>query len=740
MRADSSHDFFSYTASMVPDKVLLSMKGWSLDGFRPGDVWGGLSASALVLPQAMAFGITLWSPYTHDPAAAAMSGLVAAACLCVFSGLSRGTEGLVSAPTGPTLVLLAGAIAGLAASGLVGDALVTATLLTVGMAGLLQIMIGGLKLGHLIKFIPYPVVSGFMTGSAILMIMSQSGALLGGDSNLTMQQGAWIPLAVAGITLASMIWLPRFIQRIPGTVLGLVAGTLAFHIFSVTQSAALPASWVVGSLPAVSDLHVGFHLDHIHELPWLLMAVSALALAVLASLDTLLTSIVADVSTGSRHQARRELMGQGAGHLISSLLGGMAGAGTTGSTLVAIQSGGRKWAGLVTGVSMLLLILFMGPVAAILPISVFAGIILHVAFGMVDRDIPRWLRTPQARIDALIALIVTGITVFYDLMIAVGLGVALAAVEFIRAQVQTAVIQRRWNIGERTSLRRRPKKEYQCLTAHPDAIVGYDLKGTLFFGTTDHLFDAMADDLKSAKYILLDMRRVNQVDLTALRLIEHMYGMMRQRGGELIIAHAPKSMGLVKQEGHQHERLIPYHENIRLRIFPDSDRALEYAENCLLQEISDKPVEQGHALPLADSELMAVFNGKEKAILAPYFEMRKIKAGDYVFRSGEHGDELFVILDGEVEIVLRFGKKKQLRLATFGPGMTVGEVAFLEPGPRTADGHITINGEVAVFRHKSLKKLFREHADLGMRLLMRLGHDISENLRIADAELRRRAS
>ncbi|MDQ6969252.1 MAG: SulP family inorganic anion transporter [Mariprofundus sp.] len=714
-----------------------------MQGMKMGDVWGGLSASALVLPQAMAFGITLWSPYTLDPAAAAMSGLVAAACLCVVSGLFRGTEGLVAAPTGPTLVLMAGTIAALAATGLVGDQLITATLLTVLMAGIFQMLVGVLNLGHLIKFIPYPVVSGFMTGSAILMINSQSGVLLGGDIDLTMQQGAWIPLAAAGITLAAMVWLPRWIKQIPGTVLGLLLGTLAFHLFAFAQLDAVPASWVVGSLPALSDLHIGFSLGEIFapqaaSLPWLLMLASALALAVLASLDSLLTAVLADVSTGSRHHAKRELMGQGGGHILSSLVGGMAGAGTTGATLVAIQSGGRAWTGLVTAACMLLLILFMGPVAAVLPISVFAGIILYVAiFGMLDKDIVLWLRTPQARIDAAIALIVTAVTVFSDLMLAVAFGVLLAAVEFIRSQVQSAVVHRRWNISERTSLRRRVQAECCCLNKNPDAIVGYDLKGSLFFGTTDHLYDAMMDDLKRATYIVLDMRRITQVDLTAVRLIEHMYGIMRQRDGELILAHVPKSMGLVKRHGHRHEMLVPYHKNIHLRAFWDSDKALEYAENALLTRHCHSMLERGATISLAESELMDGFNAKEKELLLPFFEMQDIQAKDFLFHSGEHGDALFVILSGEVEVLLVYGKKKRLRLATFGPGMSVGEVTFLEPGLRRVDGLAMMDCSVAILKHAALKRLCKKHSDIGMRLLLCLGHDISENLRLADEKLRR---
>jgi len=706
-----------------------------------GDVWGGLSASALVLPQAMAFGITLWSPYTQDPAAAAMSGLVAAACLCVVSGLFRGTSGLVTAPTGPTLVLLAGAIAALSATGLQGEDLIAATLLTVLISGVFQILIGGFKLGYLIKFIPYPVVSGFMTGSAILMMMSQSSSILGKGSDLTMAQGAWVPMATAGITMAAMTWLPNIIKKVPSTVLGLVAGTIAFHSFSAAQLTEIPTLWVVGSLPSINELHFGFNLGHINTFPWLLMASSALALAVLASLDTLLTSVVADVSTGTRHNARLELVGQGAGHILSAFAGGMAGAGTTGATLVAIQSGGRIWIGLITGVSMVFLILFMGPVAAILPISVFAGIILHVAiFGMLDHDIPRWVRSPQARIDGFIALVVTGVTVSYDLMVAVGLGIVLAIIEFIREQVQSPVVQRRWSVGERTSLRRRPKHECKCLIDHAESIVGYDLKGTLFFGTTDHLFDTMADDLEHAKYIILDMREVGQVDLTALRLIEHISGLMRKKGGELILAKVPKSMGLVKKEGYRHERIIPYHTNTRLRTFADSDRALEYAENQMLANVcSGHEAEDQDEIQVEKSELLSLFSEEEQAILVSFFRTKKIKAGDYLFRHDEQGSELFIILAGTVEIILPYGETGKLRLASFGKGMIVGEIAFLEPAPRSADGVITQDGKVAILKHSALKKLCEEHGPLGMRLLMRLGHDIGENLRMADAELRRLA-
>ncbi len=711
---------------------------------RIGDLWGGMTASALVLPQAMAFGITLWSPYTHHPAAAAMSGLMAAACLCFASGLFRGTSGLIAAPTGPTLMLLAGSLASLAAAGVADGLLVTAALLIVAMAGLLQILIALLNLGHLIKFIPYPVVSGFMTGTAILMIHSQGSVVLGGDAALTMQQGGWIPLATAAVTLAAMHWLPRWIARVPAAVLGLVAGTLAFHLMVHLQGVRLPAAWVIGTLPQLQDLQFGtvisvLHVADLQQLPWPLMAGSALALAVLASLDTLLTSVVADVATGERHHARRELLGQGSGHLLSALAGGMAGAGTTGATLVAIESGGRQWAGLVTAGCMLLLILFMSPVAGGLPISVFAGIIMDVAiFSMLDKDILRWLRTPQARMDGAIALVVIVVTLLVDLMVAVGVGVALAVVEFIRAQVQSAVVQRRWDLRERSSLRRRIKSECRCLCEHPEAIVGYELKGTLFFGTVDHLYDTMLPDLQQAHYIILDLRRVTQVDLTALRMIEHISGMMRQRDGELILTHVPKSMGLVKRHGHRHERLIPYHKDVRLRTFTETDQGLEYAEERILDRYCGcEGGRQMRQIALTDSELFSVFSPAEQAQLASFFGDKHFKARDYLFRHGKQSDLLFVILSGDVELLLPYGRKKRLRLATFGAGMAIGETRFLEPGPCETDARAISDCHVATIHHNTLKRLCKAHPDLGVRLLMRLAHDLSEDLQMADSELRR---
>ncbi len=709
-----------------------------LKSLPAGDLWGGISAAALVLPQSMAFGMALWLPFTSDASAAALSGLIAAGILSISSALSRGTAGLVAAPTGPTLVLLSGIAATLAMHQLQGEALISAVLLTVALAGLFQVVLAELNLGHWVKYMPYPVVSGFMTGTALLMILSQKSHLLGDNVPLTMAQGGWVPAATALLTMVIIHLMPRWVPRIPGIILGLLIGSLCFHLFLYGRP--VPSAWVVGALPGLDAIQLGFHVDSIAALPWPVMLISALALAILASLDTLLTAVVADLSTGSRHSSRRELLGQGAGHLLIALTGGMAGAGTTGASLAAIRSGGRQWAGLVSGIMIFSFIALFGGVAALLPVSVLSGIILYIAiFGMLDRDILLWLRTPRARVDAGVALAVIIVTLWLDLMTAVGLGVALAAIEFIRNQARTSIILYRWDLQDRTSMRRRSHEERQALHEHAQGIVGYVLKGTLFFGTADDLLEQMTHDLGHARYIILDMRRLNQVDLTGVRMIEHMCGMMQARGGELLLTHVPKSMGLVKRKGHRHERMIPYHENVRLHTFRDSDAALEYAEDQLLQQLGFARPEAEFSMPLGESDVLRDFTAEEKKIVQSYFSRRHYAADAYIFHYHDAGDELFVVLSGDIEVLIPGKRKKGVSVARYGPGMAFGEIAFLNPGPRTAEARVVRECEVAILTHRKLKKLCAQYPDIGLRLLMALGHDISRNLRAADARIRRLA-
>ncbi|MEQ8492939.1 MAG: SulP family inorganic anion transporter, partial [Gammaproteobacteria bacterium] len=439
---------------------------------RAGDLWGGLAAAAILLPQAMAFGVTLYALAGLDAAAGAYAGLVGTAMLCLASGLAGGTQGLITAPTGPTLVLLGSAVAGLAANGLAAGGIALGLAVTIALSGMLQLAIGASGGGRLVKYIPFPVVSGFMTGSALLMIEAQLAPLAGGEVPPAWGAWWWLPALAAAVTIAGVRLAPRLLPRVPGPIAGLVLGTVVFHALAALHGGGAPPSgWMIGAVPGFGAAGLGFDAAALGSLPWTVIVPAAVALAVLASLDTLLTAVVADVATGRRHDSRRELVGQGLGQVGAAALGGMAGAGTTAATVVAIKSGGGRWVGVAAGLVFLLVTAVAGDAGRLLPVGALAGVILAVAVDVADRDILTWARDGRTRQDAAIAVLVTLITVLYDLMIAVGVGIAIAVALFIREQIAAPVVHRRSTAAETRSIRSRSEAERALLDTHGARIV-----------------------------------------------------------------------------------------------------------------------------------------------------------------------------------------------------------------------------------------------------------------------------
>jgi SulP family sulfate permease len=704
-----------------------------------GDAVGGLAATTVVLPQAMAFGMALWTVAGGDAARGALAGLLGAVALSLVSGVVGGTTGLVSAPAGPTFVLLSGAVASFAAAGLRGEALLTSLAVLVACAGLAQVLLGQLRGGQLIKFVPYPVVAGFMTGSALLMILSQWRPAVG--AGVDAPWGAWrlVPLATAGVTIAAIALVPRMAPAVPGAVAGLVLGTLAFHALTALAARPVPAAWLVAGMPPLSAVRLGAPAAALAAVPWRLVVPAALAFAVLASLNTLLVAAVADGATGDRHDARRELLGQGLGHLACGLLGGMGGNGTTGSTLLAIRTGGRRWVAACTALTVAALVVAAGSATAYLPRSVLAGVILHVAVvGVLEWDIVKWALAVRTRADALTALLVTGITVWRDLTWAVGLGVALAILQFVRAQVRAPVVHRRSTAAQRPSLRRRPESARRRLAQHGDRIVLYELQGNLFFGTADRLFDEIHADLERRAWVVLDMGRVTQVDLTALRRLRQMESLLHGHGGELLLANLRGDAAAGAEV--RASSSGPSGGARATRMFVDADEAVEAAEDALLSELGQPPQPRDATVRLEAHELCHGLDAASLESLRKALRRRSVPAGTSLFGAGDPGDELFLVVRGEVDARLPYGDGAYKRIAKFGPGTFFGEVSFLEPGARSADATATHDAELLVLDRAGFAHLEAERPPAAIALLVSLGRELSTHLRSADVELRRLAS
>ncbi len=701
-----------------------------------GDAWGGLAASAVVLPQAMAFGVALLSTKGFDASQGAIAGLLGAAIVCTVSGFLGGARGLISAPTGPTLVLLGGALASLSDAGISNGGLLINLAVIIMCTGLFQIIIGLSGGGKLIKYIPYSVISGFLTGSAILMIMSQIGPLTGKGFDASWESWRWLPLVTAIVTIIAIHVGPKYIKKLPGTIAGLLVGTFVFHIVASFHAIDLPQQWLIGQLPKINSVSLELSMDMLTNLNWTIIIPAALALSILSSLDTLLTAVIADVNTGLRHNANLEMIGQGIGQILTSISGGMAAAGTTGATVVAVKSGGRRWAGIFAGLTFFILILLARDVGTILPISVLAGIIVSVSLHMFDLDIIVWLKNSKRRQDAIIAILVTAVTVGYDLMVAVGLGVVIAIVLFIRTQIRMPVVHRRSTGKNIRSVRSRSKKERELLEEHGERIILYELRGNLFFATADALLEELANDLDKPNYVILHLRRVLQVDLTAIKYLHQIASRVQKNGGVLIFCNVHKEIGVGKKIQKTLRKVSSSNIDLQVMTFNGKDEALEYAENSLLEDIDFKVTEFRDRISLNENDLCHALTHVEQENLRTVLESRILETNEKLFSAGNQGDQVYIVLSGEIDIRLPTTKHHYKRLATCQPGSFFGELSLLNPGPRVADAVAIHKTEVLILSRSALDKLCETFPDTAIHLLMTLAQIQVEHLRWSTSELR----
>lgn len=704
-----------------------------------GDLFGGLGASAVILPQATAFGIAIWTPFGISAASAALAGLITTICLCLFSGLARGSAGVVSAPTGPTMVLLSGALVTFTAAGYGGEQLVALIALVIFLSGLMQIAIGLGNGGRLIKFIPYPVVTGFITGSAVLMIASQFKLLQAKNYAHIFDENLWVIWLTAASSFVAMMLGTRYFKKLPDTLSGLLFGTVVFHLLTWLFRIEYPDTWLVGSLPTLSELKFVNPLEF-HSIPWAMVLPVSAALAVLAATNNMLTAVIADAATNMRHHAKRELTGQGIGLVISALLGGIAGSATTGATQVAVQGGGRYGVALISALIFFLIIVLFGPIAAVLPVSVLAAVILHVAImSMIKWEMLIWLKRRTSRLDGITALLVVAVTVAYNLMMAIGVGLLLATFQFVRAQILSPVIHRHSNLAQRPSVRQRSPGQRQLLDEHADQVQIYELTGNLFFGTVDHLFEKLSGNLNKPVTVILDMARVQQVDLTAVHMFKQMADRIHKSSGEMVFTNVRKGKGLSHKVEKSLRRISAHHGgNYPVKTFIDADEAIEYAENKLLESLG-VDLHENQRVELAEGSLFSEMPKVMVNVLHQYMTPVSLKSGDYLFRISDAGDELYVVVEGDIDVLLPYSEYHYKRLSKCGPGAFLGEIAFLQQGTRTADAKAVVNTELLKLDREAFMQLRAQHPGVAIELMSRLAKELARRLRRTNDELQRLA-
>lgn len=710
----------------------------------------------VALPSAIAFGVVIYSTLGGAHAGhGAMAGILGATALGLVAPLLGGTNRLVTAPCAPAAaVLSAFAIEALRAGTPVESVLLMLTLLGLA-AGALQILFGLVRLGKLIEYMPFPVVSGYLSGVGLIIIGGQVPKLLGVPKDIHFWQSLvavdawrWQGLVVGLVTIAVMVGAPRVTRVVPAAILGLVAGVAAYFGLALLDPALLVLEGnrlVIGPLASGGGSGGGFvdallgrwqAIAELDPADLALLVTPALTLAVLLSIDTLKTCVVLDALTRSRHDSNRELIGQGAGNLASGLLGGIPGAGTMGATLVNISSGGTsRYSSLVEGVLALVAFLLLATAISWIPVAALAGILIVVGVRMIDRNSLHLLKSRSTILDfAVIAAVVT-VALTISLIAASGVGILLAIALFIREQVGNSVIRRKTLGNEQHSKRVRTQEEMELLADHGQRAAIVELQGSLFFGTAAQLYQALEPELKSRDYLILDMRRVQTVDVTAVHMLDQIKDMLTERNGFLILSQIPQNLPSGRDMEGYFDQVGLVRADSPVRVFPSQDEALEWVEDRILAEAAHDPAEE---TPL-DLHEIELFAGRKEATLTAverHFEQRHCAKGERIFARGDTGDELFLIRRGAVRIVLPINEKLHHHLGTFGRGAFFGEMAFLDGEPRSADAIAFTDTDLYVLSRKTFDTLAEEHKKVGLKLMEGLASVLASRLRYTNAELR----
>ena len=468
-----------------------------------------------------------------------------------------------------------------------------------------------------------------------------------------------------------------------------------------------------------------------------LIIVPALTLSVLLSIDTLKTCVVLDVLTNKRHNSNRELIGQGLGNMLSFLTGGISGSGTMGPTLVNVASGGRTpRSSIIEGVLVIVTLLLLTRLVAWVPISALAAILLVIVWRMFDwRSLLRLARSRAGRLDLAVVFGVILVAVAIDLVTAAIVGVALSILLFIRDQIQWSIIHAKSGLDRISSKTIRPDNEREIFKRHGSQAVICDLEGNLFFGTTDQLFSQLEEDLKTKRFILFDMRRVQSMDYTAAHLFEQMQAMLEERGGNLLFTGMPSGLHDSRNFEGYLAQLGVVRKGGGIMISRTMDSALEWMEDRILEEYH--VVKKGDEPPLGLKDF-DLFHGLDeyqiKSLFTCMLEL-SVQEGQRIFSAGDVGEELYLVRKGSVQVLLPLKGTTFHHLATVGRGDFFGEVSFLDHSPRSTNIEAKEATDLYVLSRSNFNEQSRMDPVLGVQVFARLALTIAKRLRHTDAEL-----
>jgi len=725
-----------------------SLPAPSAPRFR-NDVVGGLVSSALAIPLALGFGmfvfVTLGDQYF---AHGAVAGLISAFVAGAISLLLGDRSGTIYAPRITTTFFLGLLLVSLVHSPELASASPSFKLISLFaimmLAGIFQALFGLLRLGTLIKFAPFPVMAGFQNMAAVLLFLVQLGNVLGYDHNVPFTRAfgglaAAKPLSglVAAVTFAAAWYAGRLTKKVPPLLVGLGFGLVAYYGLAAAglwsalgPTIGLPSTAVVMPQP-YRDLVDPAVVRHLFTIAGTILS-GALALAIIAAIDAMLCAKLASRPGDARSDSNRMLVRLGLGNAASAAAGGITAGINIGPTVANRIFGGHTWISVaVNAAAVLVTILFLVPLVTHLPRAVISALIMVVAVQHIDP----WSKQATTRLldgktgqkaalalDLSVALVVSILSITVNIVLAVFLGLALAILLFL-FRMSHSSIRRRYRCDAFRSRKARGVEELQILEKQGSSILVIELQGALFFGSAERL--AQEIDLETAQktqWIVLDLRRVTEVDSTGVRILADI---------DADLARRKVRLALVFHEGSEIAQRLA---ELPGRRAPDVDRAVEWVEDELLNGAAGVVSSASGStaeLPFEDVSLLRYFAPEQIRRLHPHFERAEWAAGSTIFKAGDPGSHLFLVTRGRASVRL-ISERRNIRLATFAPGSVFGELALLDKGPRSAT--ITADDDLTTWAlsEQSFKALQTQSPDIAIAILSALGRELSGRLRQAN--------
>jgi len=719
---------------------------------------GGVTAAILSVPSSIGYGVLALHGLGDQYVAHAILAGLFGATLVPLAAVALGNRGPTIYAPRSILALLLGTVVlqtivpASARSGgwSVGQTL-TVLFLVILLAGVFQALFGALGVGTLIKYIPAPVMAGVQNAVALLILFAQLGTLTGVPATVSPADlGAYLaavqPLGLAvGLGTALVIWrIRRFTTRVPPVIAGLAAGTAAYYALAVLGFRS-GLGRVIGpipqAIPAPTFLAGFLALPQQPELWPVLpgLAGAAFSLAVVASLDILLCAKTLDGVTGRKAAGSQELLRLGLASAIAAPFGSLLSGINLSSSTANHRAGGRTaLSATISALTVLGVALFAGPLIALLPRVVIAGTLVVVGLELMDRWSVRLLRDVATRriadwrmpaIDLVMVILVATVTIVLNLMAAVGVGVALAVGSFL-LRMSRSVIRRSYRGDVIRSHRPRAPALMDALAREGRRIIVFELDGPLFFGTAEDLANRAETILREdVLVVILDLRRVNDVDSTGGRIVAQVGDRVRREKKHLLLSHPEANPRVARAL-----RGFGVHAAVGAdAIFPDTDAALERAENLLIAALRVEAAE-GDELPVGRLPAFEGLTPAECAIAEDLLHRRCYHPGDVVIKEGNQDRSLFLIAKGTASVKIDLsGPIRSKRLATFSPGTVFGEVALLDKQPRSAT--VTADEELVCYElsEDGFDALTNSHPRIAIHLLKNIGAELSRRLRRSTA-------